>query len=362
MLFRPMPLRAVIENRDVIAPLLEEADWEALREQVRAKTLSLRLPCCDASAFPRVSKLGTRHFVHRRANGCAGSGETFQHLWLKAQIVEACRDAGWEPQPEVAGDGWRADVLATRGSARVAFEVQWSRQEAKQTRFRQERYAADGVRACWLLRGDPPAPATRDCPVFRLVPDDDHVAIVEHAGVRYGVSEFVGLLLGGHVVFTDDMFARLRVGFVEMDCWRCNAPTHVYYAEQLSRCGHEIPYAFSRDEGDVVDEFAAPVIEQVQRWLAAEGGQSGVRLGAVKQRYSKTMEASYLSFGCASCDALFGDWFVRQAVLETRLYENADATFEVEIPAVGLEERQAHWCLPADRSSYCVSLRARQAA
>lgn len=31
----------------------------------------------------------------------------------------------------------------------------------------------------------------------------------------------------------------------------------------------------------------------------------------------------------------------------------ATARFEVEVPALGLEGQQGHWCLPADDRSYC---------
>lgn len=192
-----MPLRALIDGRDLVAPLLDDVEWEELRADVRAKRVALGLPCCATCAFPRVSKLGTRHFVHRRANGCSGSGETFQHLWTKAEVLHACAESGWEAQAEVAGDGWRADVLATRGEARIAFEAQWSPQEEEGSRFRQERYAADGIRGCWLSRGDAPAPARRELPIFRLRPDAEQVAVVELGGRSYGVREFVGLLLGG---------------------------------------------------------------------------------------------------------------------------------------------------------------------
>jgi hypothetical protein len=38
------------------------------------------------------------------------------------------------------------------------------------------------------------------------------------------------------------------------------------------------------------------------------------------------------------------------------------ANFEVDVPAIGVEGRQGHWCLPADGSSYCGQKAAQRAA
>jgi hypothetical protein len=352
-----MPLRALLSGRDLVAPLLDDSEWEALRADVKARRVALELPCCDASAFARVSKLGTRHFVHRRSDGCPGSGETFQHLWLKAEILTACSEAGWPAQPEVAGDGWRADVLASREAGRVAFEVQWSRQDEPATRFRQERYAADGIRACWLYRGEAPAPS-RELPVFELVPDDEQVARVRLSGRSYSVRDFVRLLLAGHVRFSATQMVRMRVSFIDMDCWSCRRRAHIYFVHEHSRCGWE-PSSLQYSDADPFDPV---VVALVQRWLAAEGRAAGIQLGAIKSRHSRTMETSYLSFGCPHCDKLFGDWFVRDAVMEAHLYDQEVAGFDVEARSTSLIEQQAHWCLPADGRSYCGNVEARRAA
>jgi hypothetical protein len=352
-----MPLRALLAERDIVAPLLDDAEWEALRVDVKARRALLALRCCGASAFPRVSKLGTRHFVHRRSDGCPGSGETFQHLWLKAEILAACDDAGWPAQPEVAGEGWRADVLASRERSRVAFEVQWSRQDEPATRFRQERYGAAGIRACWLHRGEPPAPS-RELPVFQLVRDDEQVAVVQLSGRSYGVREFVGLLLRGKVRFSETQTVRLRVSFIDMDCWKCRKPAHIYFVRQHNRCGwapNSLRYAD-------VDEFDPAVLALVRQWLAGEGRGTNVKLGEIKPRYSRTMETSYTSFGCPHCNSIFGDWFVREAVMEAHLYDQEVAGFDVERQALGNADQQGHWCLPADGVSYCSAGAARQAA
>lgn len=353
ILFDPMPLRALAHDHELVAPLLDEVEWETLRADVRSKRVALALPCCAASAFPRISKLGTRHFVHRRANGCAGAGETFQHLWAKAEILRACAEAGWEARTEVAADGWRADVLASRGGAKVAFEVQWSAQDEEAFGFRQQRYASDSIRGCWLFRGEVPSPARRELPIFALRAHLDDLAVVELAGRTFGVREFVALLLGGRVQYRSTLVARLRVSFVDMNCWRCKRPAHIYYAQHWSRCGHTLGYAFPAEPHDTVDEFNPQVRALVQRWLAGEGRSAGIKVGAIKPRHSRTLETSYLSFGCPHCDALFGDFFVRGAALDALVDDYAVARFEVEAPAIGLEGRQSHWCLPADTRFYC---------
>jgi hypothetical protein len=353
-----MPLRAVIDGSDVIAPLVADDEWSALRGRVRQKTAAVVLPCCEAGAFLRASKLGTKHFVHRRAAGCAGGGETYQHLWAKAEVVHACVEAGWNVATEVAGDGWRADVLASRGTARVAFEVQWSAQADEDALARQTRYRDAGIRGCWLFRGDPPMPARRDLPMFAVRPDGEQVAIIKHAGRIHPLRQFVSTLLAGKVRFSGRAIARLRVSFVEMDCWRCHRRGHVYYAQQLSCCGHEIGFALAsepRDSG--VDPLQPEVIAVVRNGLAGAGRGSGIALGAIKKRYSRTVESSYLSFGCPHCDALFGDWFVREAVLDAAIDDYACARFEVERPMLGGADVQGHWCLPPDGSSYCTDRR-----
>jgi hypothetical protein len=356
-----MPLRALIDGRDLVAPLLDETEWDDLRAEVKAKRVALSFPCCDAAACPRVSKPGTRHFFHRRANGCSSAGETFQHLWAKAEIVRACADAGWAAQTEVAGDGWRADVLASRGNAKVAFEVQWSPQDEETCRFRQQRYGAVGIRGCWLYRGETPSPAERELPIFRLVPDKETVALVELAGRRFGVREFATSLLGGKVRYSATRNARLRVSFVDYRCWNCKRPAHIYYAQQQSRCGHSLSWSTAEGWEDA-DGFDPAVLNLVRGWLAAEGSSSGIKLGAIKTRHSKTLASSYLSFGCPHCNRIFGNFFIRSDLLDAMVEDYHVARIETEVSALGLDGRQPHWCFPEDGESHCGGEVRQQAA
>ncbi len=111
-----MPLRAFVAGREVIAPELSDAEWDALQATVAAGAPVI-LPCCGGAGYLRRSKFGTPHFAHKRGADCDAPGETIQHLKAKADIVIACRRAGFSAVTEVAA----ADRLARRraGVARI---------------------------------------------------------------------------------------------------------------------------------------------------------------------------------------------------------------------------------------------------
>lgn len=151
--------------------MLTAAEWAALTATNR-HVRHLRATCCGSPLVLKTSRLGTRFFAHLALGGCASGDESPEHLHLKALAIAAARAAGWTAEAEVAGttpggEPWRADVLATRGRHRVAVEVQWSGQADDETRRRQARYAASGVRGLWLFRR-PGFLSDADVPALRV--------------------------------------------------------------------------------------------------------------------------------------------------------------------------------------------------
>jgi competence protein CoiA len=80
------------------------------------------------------------------------------HRLLKLQLASAIRDAGWYAELEVAGEGWRADVLATSpdGTRRMAWEAQLAQITVDELRERTARMKASGVLVCWVTDHDRP--------------------------------------------------------------------------------------------------------------------------------------------------------------------------------------------------------------
>jgi competence CoiA-like predicted nuclease len=104
------------------------------------------------------SSLGTHFFAHQRTGACNTEPESREHLLAKETTARAALSVGWnattESRDPAEPPAWIADVLCTRAKkpAKIAFEIQWTRQTHAETERRQTAYASAGVRGLWLMR------------------------------------------------------------------------------------------------------------------------------------------------------------------------------------------------------------------
>lgn len=230
-----MPLSAIVDGDLVCAPLLPDARWQQLRGG------RVELQPCGHRGFPRVSPLGTRHFVHERDSDCHHS-ESPEHLHLKAVVARAVAAAGWQAGTEVPGDGFIADVLACRGGRRVALEVQRSRQVLQQYRARQDTYARAGVRAVWLANSVPSGHLDDpELPLFLVTDWVGEEARCVVAGRTLPVPHLVMALLNGACRWRPEVAtAQETIAWVRTVCPVCGARRAVVvdrWVEGRCRCG-----------------------------------------------------------------------------------------------------------------------------
>lgn len=356
-----MPLRAIIGGQEVIAPLLDDAAWEALRRRVVDENLRVVLPCCDMEGYLRRSKSGTAHFAHKQKSDCFARGETLEHLRAKADIVLACRDTGYAASTEVAADDWRADVLATRGGARIAFEVQWSFLRLSEALRRQQRYARDGVRGCWFFRrpprplqrdsaeAGPPLEARRDLPLFHLFASADGSFLVALGEQAYPLRAFVAALLHGEVRFCAAARGAakryLRAVFFEMVCPRCARRSHAWYVDptQTAACG--LRFQPDADWYSPAFAFHPALLAAVERYARLDAG-AHLRLCTIQPG----------AFVCPHCKAAFTRDDMDLALLGARRFWADPAAEAVEVMLVGqppLSGGAPHWCYPRDGGFCC---------
>lgn len=304
-----MPLRCLDGAASIHAFDLSSETWAALTEENRVRR-HLQMPCCAAPVTLKKSRLGTQFFAHKKVGECTTAPESEEHLKLKQLAVEVARAHGWEANTEVAeGVLWRADVLATKGTARVAIEIQWSPQTDEETLRRQRRYEESGVRGLWLLRQrkfavDPSLPAARV--------SVDESGFVAHVPSGYNeqsltLLDFLAAAFTRRLHFGVplNLAAGVTVSFGNLWCWKCGAETKIIQSVEIAYGPRK--YRFDIAElGEHPDLFAI-----VSEHIPADSG-----VGIIKRRQSRAQDRSYLSNGCSHCDALIGQNFEHEAELD----------------------------------------------
>lgn len=280
--------------------------------------------------------------------------ETQKHRQIKTEIVTACANLGYQTVEEYRGKGWRADVFAITDSENVAFEVQLSSQSLKKTLERQERYFKDGVKGCWLFERPIPKLLSErpDLPLFYVstqLADVLTVSLSDRKNLPLRI--FVEQFLKGKIRFCEIARTKLeqtvKIVFFEMPCWKCKAINHIYYVDTSFRaaCNAIIrpdEYMWSSDR----QEFTPEIIKAAKDFTETEQGQM-LHLGEIKLRYSKSVDDSYVSFGCYKCDSIFGDYFVREAEMEAMYGYGQVVTIESTIKLQDtITLPLQHWCYP----------------
>jgi len=346
-----MPLKCLRGGEEIYSFNIESDEaWEDLRK-ANAKAKDLRMPCCDAAVVLRTSKLGTKHFAHSRIGSCTTAPETAEHLLAKMAVVEAIRGTDWTPLPEQAGntpsgEEWRADVLAVKGKALVAFEIQWSRQDEGETSRRQKRYDDADVRGLWLFR-QKDIPIGKETPAFRLVFDPETKTfriLLPSAFYPWGnnedpvawgqsipLSDFIKGALKGQLRFAPalGLTIPMEVNKVKIKCWRCDNATGIvmglnFAASRVLPGCPDIPASIYELSENLPDGDAV-VMAMLPASLLRQYG-----IGAIKPRYSKREGRKYLSNGCVHCDALQGRFFEHEYAYEDhKAFEN-EVVFKAE--------------------------------
>lgn len=359
-----MPLRAYIDNEEIISIDQDEKQWDDLKKRLKSKESVLTLPCCRQIGFLRTSTKGLKHFVHAKSgNACDWKPETPEHLLAKIQIIEACKENGWKAVPEFSETNWRADVLAIQNDKRIAFEVQWSKQTFEDTKFRQERYKESNVRGCWFFRTAPKElreydeclKANKEIPAFKIFKDENSNIIAQLKQTQIPLKSLVDNLLKRRLKYCEHIRLKpkqeVTIVFFETSCWKCHNSQHLWTVEQnlVTVCNQDFYLMGSMWDDDNIDK-SPKIYEAVRQFLQTEKGRD-LKIGQLKKRFSKTVQNSYLSHGCFYCDSIFGDFFLNSEKLEGQNDPNS-IRYKVEIEFEVVKGEGQHWCF-SDSGYFC---------
>lgn len=233
-------------------------------------------------------------------------------------ISNVCKANGWNTEENVKTPKWKADVVVEYGTYKVAFNVCKSPRKVEETYQAMRR---EKVCGCWLLLPSEKSWfVDKNLPCFYLMGTDSESVYLEPPyldGKRaFELTDFTTSIVKGNIRWTDKMQVRYAdVCFIDEACWKCGTANHVYFVSRLySDDGIEVNVLNYHDESSDIT-FNPQVINAVHTHIANHP-ELGIRLGTIKPRYSRTVNDTYMSFGCIRCDSLFGEYFIRDAIMD----------------------------------------------
>lgn len=321
-----MPLRSLSDTGEIRAFELAPEAWASLKTTYRSQ--NLRMPCCGMPSVPKSSPLGTQFFSHARRGNCSSAPESKEHLLAKTVIARAIMAEGWDVRTEVpgqtpGGEAWIADVMATRGKANLAFEVQWSPQSDAETHRRQKQYAESGIRGLWLFKSNN-FESNRDVPAFHLVLENQISFVVgmpepvdedaipadlpegEDEQQIFGLEPFIRGALQGKLKWAPAVGGTfpVKVQCADVPCWKCGKTTTLVLSLDV-----DIANKFPGHPNLGLDIYDFDGWENALRKLIPEAERINSGIGPIRRRSSRTAGEAYISNGCRHCDTIQGQHY-----------------------------------------------------
>lgn len=226
-------------------------------------------------------------------------------------IIEICEQEGLKYEKHYKTDKWTADILIRTENKPVAFSVYKSPIEASEILPLMEK---DDVKGYGLLLSSKWV-STKETACFNAHQSGNTIDVT--IGTQsLSLDSFLKSALENRIEHkTKAKITAIDVIFQEIDCWSCHETHHIPYVRYLvdedgKRVSDDEDYVSEEDYSGIPDlRFGADFLEVVRNYIA-EHPEKGILMGEVKERYSKTRNESYMSYGCPKCDVLVGDWFL----------------------------------------------------
>lgn len=280
------------------------------------------------------------------------------HNRIQNEIRDTLLSLGFDSKCEYRGKGWRADVYAEREGVKFVFEVQLSPQTYRKTEERQALYLRDGITACWLFENDPSKKRNEkeDLPVFKVYVHDDILYVSLKGRKELSLDDFIRDFVNGKIKFCSTLkpLPQIEVNFIEYPCYRCGAINHIYFLSPFKSACNVVIHKREVWEMWSNNKFAFDkrIIEKVNEYVGRPD-KKYINLATIKNRYSNMAEASYLSFGCKECDAIFGDFYVSDTIMECYYGDGVIDKFSFETDATkDFVQDIPHWCHPGE-NDFC---------
>lgn len=248
------------------------------------------------------------------------------------QIIDIASSFGWSKAKRTAAK-WKTDVNLTKDGRLIGFNI-----------FRKSSYNEGEGNRVFSLEEEHYASSLS----IGITPSEDNSYSTTLCGKNMSLKELVESIITDKVSTEDTViFDTINVRFVGLTCYACGNAHFVYIVKGLE--SSQKPYIDLHHHNDyykvseLMDEFSPEVLKSVQQYLS-DHKEMELPMGEIKERFSRTMNASYLSFGCPHCDAIVGDHYFSDMKMEY-MYESDESVIDIPIHGPGIQCEQKHFVI-----------------
>ena len=276
-----------------------------------------------------------RHAEEKRAAAKAKAQELANRRKdVIQQIEDIATSLGWSKTKKSDAE-WKADVIIEKDNRLIGFNIY-----RKSSYFNGESYQIFSLEeekyASQLSIG--------------LTPSGDGSYTTTLCGKDLGLNELIEIILADNI-YTEDTATldTLKVRFIGRTCYACQRNHFIYIVTGVKCSSKPYMQLTMKENGpnyiqEIADELSPEVVRSVQQYLS-EHKELNIPMGNIKERYSRTMNETYLSFGCPHCDAIVGDHYLFDSKIDYAYEEDDESVLDIPLLGSGVNLEKKHFVI-----------------
>ena len=141
--------------------------------------------------------------------------------------------------------------------------------------------------------------------------NDDPVVRSNMKEASKHLEDMISSTTDGYITIT-----AMDVCFFMKECWKCHLPYDAYF---IVRLGLGPNHQMTDFPGSIINPLEPTIVDAVKKYLQ-EHPELRYLMGEVKSRHSSVVGDNYMSFGCPHCDAIYGDFYLKDDIMEEIYY------------------------------------------
>lgn len=257
---------------------------------------------------------------------------------LVSAIKDTCKENSWAIEENVKVENFDIDFLLDNGSSKIAIQIS---EHDREYQIKFDTLAKVGIRLYWLTRFPSYGEAL---PSFCISYRKKKPTVSINEDTEIGIDDFLCFAMNGKIMLEDPIkFNAIKVRFIPDRCFWCGHIHFIYDVLEL----YSTTEIFNNHQFDTLlnfSEFDQVIVSSIKLYLSAHSDLE-YNMGEIKERYSRTMNREYMSFGCPKCDGLVGGFYAHEHSIDYLYAKDDEFVHRIELIEDGLKLKRNKWVI-----------------